>query len=43
MMQKVLATNGTCIIVAGDGDFQKSLIIYKAMTKDHCIQQVCSV
>jgi len=43
LMQKVLVTNATCIIIAGDGIFQKSLITeYKAKTKDPCMYQVCS-
>jgi len=43
LMQKILVTNAACIIVAGEGEFQKSLIKeYKAKTKNPCIHQVCS-
>ena len=43
LMQKTLVTNAACIIIAGVGEFQNSLIKeYKARTKDPCIHRVCN-
>jgi len=44
LMQKLLVTNAICIIIAGDGEFQKSLITeYETKAKDPCIHRVCSM
>jgi len=44
MMQKILVTNAACIIKAGIGEFQNSLMEhYKEIAKDPCIHQVCAV
>ena len=41
-MQKLLVANASCIIIAGAGDFQNSLIKnYKARAKHPCIHKVC--
>jgi len=42
MMQKVLVSNATCIIIGGKGEFHNTLINdYKAKGKHYCVHEVC--